>query len=116
MGTLVDTLDRYAASFLREYGHRLSDGHRHAFSAMRRCRTPHYGQLQWLCPSCEEDRSVYRSCGHRSCHRCQNHDNTRWLERQQTEVDPIDWTGMDDVGAFLHYSGERADEKETEIA
>ena len=32
------------------------------------------------------------------------------------EVDPIDWTGMDDVGAFLHYSGERADEKETEIA
>jgi hypothetical protein len=89
MGTLVDTLDRYAASFLREYGHRLSDGHRHAFSAMRRCRTPHYGQLQWQCPSCEEDRSVYRSCGHRSCHRCQNHDNTRWLERQQTKLLPV---------------------------
>jgi len=87
--SLVDTLERYATPFLKTYGHRLGDGHRHAFSAMRRCRTAHYGQLSWQCPSCEHTRTVFRSCGHRSCPRCQNHDNTRWLERQQAKLLPV---------------------------
>ena len=87
--SLVDTLERYATPFLKAYGHRLGDGHRHAFSAMRRCRTAHYGQLSWQCPSCEHTRTVFRSCGHRSCPRCQNHDNTRWLERQQAKLLPV---------------------------
>lgn len=86
---LADILERYATPFLREYGHRLDEGHRHAFSAMRRCRTEHYGQLHWQCPSCEQTRTVFRSCGHRSCHRCQNPDNTRWLERQRAKLLPV---------------------------
>jgi len=45
MSTLVDTLDRYAAPFYKAYGARLSDAHRHALSAIRHCRTEHYGEL-----------------------------------------------------------------------
>lgn len=26
------------------------------------------------------------SCGHRSCHRCQNHDTSRWLDRQSQKA------------------------------
>jgi len=33
----------------------------------------------------------YLACGHRSCHRCQNHDTTRWLERQRQKLLPVDY-------------------------
>jgi hypothetical protein len=91
MSALVDTLDRYAQPFFKQYGHRLSDAHRHALSAIRRCRTEHYGQMTLQCPACEHSDIRYHSCGHRSCPRCQNHDNTRWLERQQAKLLPVDY-------------------------
>ena len=91
MTSLVDTVERYATPFLKTYGHRLHDGHRHALSAMRRCRTDYYGELHWRCSGCESSATLYRSCGHRSCHRCQNHDNTRWLERQRAKLLPVDY-------------------------
>ena len=79
MNSLVDTLDRYAVPFFKAYGDRLGDGHRHALSAIRLCRTEHYGELALLCTDCDHKDVHYRSCGHRSCHRCQHHDNRRWL-------------------------------------
>lgn len=91
MTNLVDTIERYATPFLKTYGHRLDDAHRHALSAMRRCRTDYYGELQFRCAGCESCNALYRSCGHRSCHRCQNHDNTRWLERQHAKLLPVDY-------------------------
>jgi len=89
--TLLQTIDRYAAECLHQYGHRFRDEHRHALSAMRHCRTKHYGQLHWQCPGCEHTQDTFRSCGHRSCQRCQNPDNTRWLERQQRKLLPVDY-------------------------
>jgi len=68
-----------------------NDGHRHALSAIRRCRTGHYGELRLQCTGCDHTDSQYRSCGHRSCHRCQHHDNSRWLERQQAKLLPVDY-------------------------
>jgi len=91
MKRLVDTLNRYAEPFFAVYGDRLTDAHRHALCAMRRCRTEHYGQLTLQCAACEHTDIAYRSCGHRSCHRCQHHDNNRWLERQQAKLLPVDY-------------------------
>ena len=91
MNSLVETLDRYADAFYKAYGDRLTDGHRHALSAIRRCRTEHYGELRLTCTGCDHTDSQYRSCGHRSCHRCQHHDNSRWLERQQAKLLPVDY-------------------------
>ncbi len=87
--SLVTTLTRYRTEFYRLYGHRLSDEHRHALSAMIKCRTAHYGQLNWHCAHCNLTRSLFRSCGHRSCPRCQNQDNTQWLMRQQQKLLPV---------------------------
>lgn len=89
--TLLQTIERHSRAFMHQYGHRLRDEHRHALSAMRRCRTEYYGKLQWQCPGCEKTQNTFRSCGHRSCQRCQNHDNTRWLERQQAKLLPVDY-------------------------
>lgn len=89
--TLQQTIEHYAVDFLTRYGHRLRDEHRHALAAMRRCRTEENGQLHWQCPDCDYSQNTCRSCGHRSCQRCQNHDNTRWLERQQAKLLPVDY-------------------------
>jgi hypothetical protein len=91
MNSLADTLDRYAVPFFKAYGDRLNDGHRHALSAIRHCRTEHYGELTLQCTACDHTDVKYRSCGHRSCHRCQHHDNSRWLERQQAKLLPVDY-------------------------
>ena len=89
--TLQQTIEHYAHDFLVRYGHRLRDEHRHALSAMRRCRTEHYGHTHWQCAGCQHTQDSLRSCGHRSCQRCQNHDNTRWLERQQAKLLAVDY-------------------------
>lgn len=89
--SLVATLTRYRTEFYRQYGHRLSDEHRHALSAMINCRTAYYGQLSWHCDHCKQKRTLFRSCGHRSCPRCQNQDNTQWLLRQQQKLLPVNY-------------------------
>jgi len=89
--SLVNTLTRYRTEFYHQYGHRLSDEHRHALSAMIKCRTAHYGQLNWHCKKCKLTRTLFRSCGHRSCPRCQNQDNTQWLLRQQQKLLPVNY-------------------------
>ena len=89
--SLADTAARYRTDFLRGYGHRMSDEHRHALSAIIHCRTEHYGQLRWRCGECEQTLHLYRSCGHRSCPRCQNQDNEQWLVRQQQKLLPVDY-------------------------
>ena len=32
-----------------------------------------------------------RSCGHRSCPQCQNHETSLWLDRQQAKLLPVDY-------------------------
>ena len=40
---------------------------------------------------CDVETVRFHSCGHRSCPRCQNHDTTLWLERQQQKLLPVDY-------------------------
>ena len=89
--SLVSTLTRYRTEFYHQYGHRLSDEHRHALSAMIKCRTAHFGQLSWHCEDCNLTRTLLRSCEHRSCPRCQNPNNTQWLLRQQQNLLPVNY-------------------------
>ncbi len=35
-----------------------------------------------LCPDCDETTFQPRSCGHRSCCQCQNHETSQWLDHQ----------------------------------
>jgi len=62
-----------------------------ALNAIMGCRTEQYGELQLACKACPWRSTHHRSCGHRSCNRCQNHCTTQWLERQACKLLPVEY-------------------------
>lgn len=88
---LIEIIERYQARFREKYATRITRGQRKAIAAVLDCRTGHYGTVQLHCSSCTRQQFSYQPCGHRSCHRCQNYDTTRWLERQSQKLLPVDY-------------------------
>lgn len=85
---LASIFDQYHDAFQAKYGSRLLPGHLRAIEAIRCCRTPKAGQLLVQCTGCGYATERPRSCGHRSCPQCQNHETSLWLDRQQTKLLP----------------------------
>lgn len=88
---LISIVEQFHDSFIAQYADRLFPGHRNALQAIRRCRTPDSGELQVRCPDCDQTEWRPRSCGHRSCPQCQNHETSRWLDRQQAKLLPVSY-------------------------
>jgi len=88
---LASILDQYHDAFQAKYGSRLLPGHLRAIDAISSCRTPEAGQLLVQCSGCGHTEWRPRSCGHRSCPQCQNHDTSRWLDRQQEKLLPVEY-------------------------
>jgi hypothetical protein len=88
---ITTVIENYQDGFSAQYGHRLSRNQRHALAAMLACRTEQCGEILLDCPACQEAQTRYRSCGHRSCPRCQHHDTARWLERQTLKLLPVEY-------------------------
>jgi len=88
---LASILDHYHDAFKAKYGSRLLPGHRRAIEAISRCRTPQAGQLLMQCIDCGHVTWRPRSCGHRSCPQCQNHETSLWLDRQQAKLLPVEY-------------------------
>ena len=80
-------LDRFKA----RHGARATPDQWSALNAILGCRTEQYGELQLSCSACPWHSAQHRSCGHRSCNRCQNHTTTQWLERQQRKLLPVEY-------------------------
>ncbi len=88
---LASILDQYHDAFQAKYAPRLLPGHLHAIGAISRCRTAQAGQLLVHCLDCAYATWRPRSCGHRSCPQCQNHEASVWLDRQQAKLLPVDY-------------------------
>jgi hypothetical protein len=88
---LAPILDQYHDAFQAKYGSRLLPGHLRAMEAISRCRTPKAGHLLVQCMDCGHTTWRPRSCGHRSCPQCQNHETSIWLDRQQAKLLPVDY-------------------------
>lgn len=88
---LASILDPYHEPFMAKYGSRLLPSHRRAIDAIRRCRTPEAGQLLVQCTDGGYATWRPRSCGHRSCPQCQNHETSLWLDRQQKKLLPVEY-------------------------
>ena len=86
---LTHIIEHYKEAFLNKYN--LSHDQRHALDATLHCHTPRYGSIELHCSSCEHDQIQHPSCGHRSCHRCQNHLTTQWIERQSQKLLPVEY-------------------------
>ena len=88
---IASILDQYHDAFLGKYGSRLLPGHLCAIEAISRCRTPEAGQMLVQCTDCGHAMWRPRSCGHRSCPQCQNHEASIWLDRQQAKLLPVEY-------------------------
>lgn len=88
---LVSILNQYRDAFQDKYHSRILPGHLRAINAISRCRTPEAGQLLAQCSGCGHTEWRPRSCGHRSCPQCQNHDTSLWLDRQQEKLLPVEY-------------------------
>lgn len=82
---------RYLARYKMTHGRSASPDQWSALNAILGCRTEQYGQMQLSCDACSWQTDRYLSCGHRSCHQCQNHCTTQWLQRQVTKLLPASY-------------------------
>ena len=88
---LTSIIEQYQPAFLTKYGTSLLATQFQAIHAIQRCRTPDSGELYIHCTQCEEAHWKPMSCGHRSCPKCQNHEASQWLERQQAKLLPVEY-------------------------
>jgi hypothetical protein len=86
---LAAIVDRYLDKFMKKYGLTVLPEHLKALQAIRRCRTPAAGEFHVQCPKCHQSQWKPLSCGNRNCPKCQNHDASRWIDRQQDKLLPV---------------------------
>jgi len=86
---LATIINQYRESFITKYGNTVLPGHLKAMDAICSCRTPDSGELYVQCPECWHAEWRPLSCGHRSCPKCQNHDASRWIDRQTDKLLPV---------------------------
>jgi len=80
MTTLRDIFIACAPEYL-ERSPMLPTTHRKVISAIRHCRSGHYGHSLSQCPRCGGHHRVHHSCGNRHCPQCQHHTTQQWLQR-----------------------------------
>ena len=88
---LAALFDHYNDAFMARYGNQLLPVQEQAMNAIRRCRTPAAGEMRIHCNECDRTHSQPLSCGNRNCPKCQNHETTKWLDRQRTKLLPVDY-------------------------
>ena len=88
---LAAIINQYRDAFMDKYGHTALPGQLKAMDAISRCRTPDSGELYVKCPDCRHAEWRPLSCGHRSCPKCQNHDTSRWIDRQTDKLLPVQY-------------------------
>ncbi len=85
---LATIINQYYDGFVAKYADTLLPGHLKALNAIRRCRTPDSGEVVVQCTECGRTLRQPMSCGHRSCPKCQNHEASQWIDRQQAKLLP----------------------------
>ena len=88
---LACLVHQYLVAFKSKYAAQLLPSHLRAIGAIRRCRTPDSGHVLLHCSACTEQLRCPQSCGHRSCPKCQNHEASQWLDRQQAKLLPVQY-------------------------
>ena len=88
---LASIINQYYDAFIAKHADTLLPGHLKALNAIRRCRTPDSGELYVQCTDCGHAEWRPMSCGHRSCPKCQNHEASQWIDRQQLKLLPVSY-------------------------
>lgn len=86
---LAAIITQYYDAFISKYEGTALPSHLKAMNAICRCRTPDSGEIYVSCPDCNHGEWRPLSCGHRSCPKCQNHEASQWINRQQGKILPV---------------------------
>lgn len=86
---LASLVHQYYDLFMSRFGDTALPGQLKALDAIRRCRTPEAGELYVQCPDCDHAEWRPLSCGNRHCPKCQNHQASRWIDKQQEKLLPV---------------------------
>lgn len=86
---LAPIINQYYEAFMIKHADTVLPGHLKAMNAICSCRTPDSGELYVQCPECHHAEWRPLSCGHRSCPKCQNHEASEWIDRQQAKLLPV---------------------------
>ena len=86
MIALSTLIEHFEADYLAQYTPRPSQ--LNALAAFKRCRTRLGPSMLAQCGSCDAQRVVPHSCGHRHCPHCQHFESQRWIERQTQRLVP----------------------------
>jgi hypothetical protein len=83
---LAEVIERFEADYLAK--HRPHHDQLQALAAFKRCRTRLAPRMVAQCgnDSCQAQRVVPHSCGHRHCPHCQHFESQRWIERQTRQL------------------------------
>jgi hypothetical protein len=84
-------LRQFEAALKSHYAGRLLPSMFQAINALLRCRTEAAGAIKLRCEGCDETSFQPRSCVHRSCCQCQNHETSKWLDRQFAKLLPVEY-------------------------
>ncbi len=88
---LASLIKQYLPALKIKYEPSLLPGHHSAIAAMLHCRTADSGEIVLRCADCGSQEYRPKSCGHRSCPHCQNHETTIWLDRQRAKLLPVEY-------------------------
>lgn len=86
---MASLVHQYYDAFIASFGNTALPGHLKTLNAIRRCRTPESGELYVQCPDCDHGEWRPLSCGNRHCPRCQNHQASLWIDKQQEKLLPV---------------------------
>ncbi len=88
---LAAIINQYYDAFLSKFASTVLPGHLKAMNAIRSCRTPDCGELYVQCTDADCNHAGWRPlfCGHRSCPKCQKHQTSQWIDRQQSKLLPV---------------------------
>lgn len=84
-------LRQYQSALKVKYVGRILPSMFRAINALLCCRTEAAGSFKLQCTACDQQSCQPRSCGHRSCVQCQNHETSRWLDRQFAKLLPVEY-------------------------
>lgn len=88
---IKEIVHEYGDKFLTRNHDKIMPSQFKALAAMRTCRTPEAGELYLGCSDCTHTAWKPLSCGHRNCPQCQNHETSRWIDRQQGKLLPVQY-------------------------
>jgi hypothetical protein len=86
---MASLVAQYFDRYIDRYGETALPGHLKTLRAILRCRTPESGELYVRCPACDHAEWRPISCGNRHCPKCQNHNTSQWIDKQQQKILPV---------------------------